>query len=165
MTEDAVVDAQDMPFVHHVTHRNRHPNPKFKSPRKRASRLLEEIQREETQRIREDKPQVFEEDFRVGDAIELQMVQQGNAHGQSPPDKIRGLVIGRVNRGLGSSIYLRDVVFGEPVEYKVPLYSPLVRSLRVLERNFLFKGRRKVKRAKLYYLRDRSPNEYRVTKW
>jgi len=39
----------------------------------------------------------------------------------------------------------------------VPLHSPLLRSLEVLEKNFVFKGKRKVKRAKLYYLSDRNP--------
>jgi Ribosomal protein L19 len=48
-------------------------------------------------------------------------------------------------------------VFGVPVERRVPLHSPLVRSIKVLESNFVYKNRRKVKRAKLYFLRDRNP--------
>eukprot|EP00957_Ditylum_brightwellii_P082911 6304080-Ditylum_brightwellii.AAC.1 len=39
------------------------------------------------------------------------------------------------------------------------LHSPLLKSLKVLEKNFVHKGKKKVKRAKLYYLRDRLPVE------
>lgn len=80
-------------------------------------------------------------------------------------EKIRGVVLGMDKGGLGTGIYLRDVVFGEPIDRKIPLYSPLIKSITVLEENFVFKKKRKVKRAKLYYLRDRLPQETRVTKY
>ena len=36
---------------------------------------------------------------------------------------------------------------------------------RSLEENFVYKGKRKVKRAKLYFMRDRKPEDTRVSKW
>jgi len=152
-----------MAFLHHGTRPRFRSNPKFKSPRKRASQLFEELNNEAVKKAKEEKPDVFAENPRVGDSVELEMVGEGGTL-EGKLEKVRGLVIGKVNRGLASSLIVRDVVFGEPVEWKIPLYSPMVKSLKILERNFVFKGKRKVKRAKLYYLRERSPNEYRVTK-
>lgn len=157
------VSPRDMPYFHHGI-RPRYPSPKFKSPRKRASKLFDELQKEAVQTNTQKNPSVLNTKFRVGDAIELEVVATGGVNG-ADVDKIRGVVLGRTNRGLGSSVLIRDVVFGEPVERKIPLHSPLLKSLKVLEKNFVFKGKRKVKRAKLYYLRDRLPQETRVTKW
>jgi len=137
---------------------------KFASPRKRASKIFAEINKEEYDKNIMNRPNILQVPFRVGDAIEITMVAQGGAK-SSDLEKIRGVVLGKVNRGLGSSVDIRDVVFGEPINRKIVLHSPLVRSIKVLEENFVFKGRRKVKRAKLYYLRDRLPEETRVTKW
>lgn len=84
------------------------------------------------------------------------MVTEGGVK-STKTDKVRGVVLGRVNRGLGSGVYLRDVVFGEPINRKVQLHSPMIKEIELLEKNFVFKGKRKVKRAKLYYLMDRLP--------
>ncbi|EEC51891.1 predicted protein, partial [Phaeodactylum tricornutum CCAP 1055/1] len=92
---------------------------------------------------------------RVGDAIEIEMVSDGGVKSDDT-DLIRGVVIGITRRALDTTVLLRDVVFGEPIERRVPLHSPLLRSLKVLEENFIYKGKRKVKRAKLYFLRDRN---------
>jgi large subunit ribosomal protein L19 len=80
-------------------------------------------------------------------------------------EKIRGVVLGIVNRGLGSSMILRDVVYGVPIERRIPLYSPMIKDAKLLERNFIFKGKKKVKRAKLYYFRDRNPLLTKVSKY
>jgi large subunit ribosomal protein L19 len=158
------VDVDDMPYVHHGD-RPRYGNyQKFKSPRKRASKLFQDLNDEAVLRSKEKNPAMWQEKFRVGDAIELKMVVQGGVHpkeGDSDKvqelEKIRGVVLGIVNRGLGSSVILRDVVFGEPIERTIPFHSPMVKEVTVLERNFIFKGKKKVKRAKLYYFRDRNP--------
>mmetsp|Transcript_9865 Transcript_9865/g.13962 ORF Transcript_9865/g.13962 Transcript_9865/m.13962 type:complete len:195 (-) Transcript_9865:274-858(-) len=138
-------------------------NPKFESPRKRANKMFNAINKEAVEKSRRNQANVLQVPFRVGDAIEISMVGQGGVKSKDI-DKMRGVVLGRVNRGLGSSVHIRDVVFGEPIDRKIALHSPLLRSLKVLEKNFVFKGKRKVKRAKLYYLRDRLPQETRVTK-
>ena len=157
------VNPEDMPF-HHFLKPNENRGPKFSSPRKRASKLFAEINKEEYDKNITNRPNVLQVPFRPGDAIEITMVAQGGVR-SSELEKIRGVVLGKVSRGLGSSVDIRDVVFGEPIDRKIVLHSPLVRSIKVLEENFVFKGRRKVKRAKLYYLRNRLPEETRVTKW
>jgi large subunit ribosomal protein L19 len=158
----SVVEPEDMPFLHHGTRPRHRGYKKFKSPRKRASKLLGDLNAEAVEKSKEENPVIWKESFRVGDAIELQMVSQGGVHAKEGDDiqeidKIRGVVLGIVNRGLGSSVLLRDVVYGLPVERKIPLHSPMIKEAKILERNFIFKGKKKVKRSKLYYLRDRNP--------
>jgi large subunit ribosomal protein L19 len=66
-----------------------------------------------------------------------------------------GVVIARRNRGLNSSFIVRKISNGEGVERTFPLYSPLIASIDV-------KRRGDVRRAKLYYLRQRSGKSARI---
>lgn len=157
-----------MPFLHHRRHDHK-ARPKFKNPRKRASKLYNELITEKVAESMASKPAVWDVPFKVGDAIELEVLDDGGVDNplNKPYDLIRGVVLGRHNRGLDTGIYLKDVVAGEHVERKVKLHSPMIRSLKVLEEGFVNRGKKKgrrVKRAKLYYLRDRNPEETRVTK-
>lgn len=94
------------------------------------------------------------------------MVSMGGLHeDKQEMEKIRGVVLGIVRRGLGSSLLLRDVVYGLPIERRIPLFSPMIKEAKVLESNFVFKGKKKVKRAKLYYFRDRNPLLTKVSKY
>lgn len=165
---DTGVLPQDMPFLHHAGH-DRKPKPKFKNPRKRASKLFHELKTEAIAKSTASKPAVWEVPFKVGDAVELEVMEDGGVDNpmNKKPDLIRGVVLGRENRGLDTSIYLKDVLYGEHVEWKVKLHSPMVKTLKVLEEGFVNRGKKKgrrIKRAKLYYLRDRDMEETRVTK-
>uniref|UniRef100_A0A6S8Z0T6 50S ribosomal protein L19, chloroplastic n=1 Tax=Ditylum brightwellii TaxID=49249 RepID=A0A6S8Z0T6_9STRA len=166
------VPIEQMPYYHHtkksetpLPHGDPRRPPKFKSPRKRASKLFHELNVEAVDKSAESNPNVLKVPFRVGDAIEIEMVSMGGVNSSANVDKLRGVVLGRSNRGLGSSVQIRDVMYGEPIDRQIMLHSPLLKSLKVLEKNFVHKGKKKVKRAKLYYLRDRLPVETRVTKW
>ncbi|MFN7887311.1 MAG: 50S ribosomal protein L19, partial [Betaproteobacteria bacterium] len=66
-----------------------------------------------------------------------------------------GVVIARRNRGLNSSFIVRKVSSGEGVERTFQLYAPSIASIEV-------KRRGAVRRAKLYYLRDRSGKSARI---
>lgn len=66
-----------------------------------------------------------------------------------------GVVIARRNRGLNSSFIVRKISSGEGVERTFQLYSPLIASIEVRRRG-------DVRRAKLYYLRDRSGKSARI---
>ncbi len=81
--------------------------------------------------------------FRPGDVIHVKLAVPEN---KRRPAEFRGLCIARRNRGLGSSFTLRSVLNNHAIERSFPLYSPHVLEVRVAER-------RKVARAKLYYLR------------
>jgi len=146
----------EMPFLHHGKRPRFRGHKKFKSQRKRASILLQEVTAEAMNETKEARPKVWNTPFRVGDAIEIKFIAQGGVNSHEY-EKYRGVVLGVFRKGLDTSVLIRDVVFGQPVERRIPLYSPLLKSLKVLEENFVFKGKRKVKRAKLYYLRDRNP--------
>ena len=66
-----------------------------------------------------------------------------------------GVVIAKRNRGLNSSFIVRKVSSGEGVERTFQLYSPLIAAIEV-------KRRGDVRRAKLYYLRERSGKSARI---
>jgi large subunit ribosomal protein L19 len=66
-----------------------------------------------------------------------------------------GVVIARRNRGLNSSLIVRKISSGEGVERTFQTYSPLIASIEV-------KRKGDVRRAKLYYLRERSGKSARI---
>ncbi|KAL9245287.1 hypothetical protein vseg_018956 [Gypsophila vaccaria] len=61
---------------------------------------------------------------------------------------IKGIVIARRNAGLNTTFRLRRLVAGVGVESLLPLYSPNIKEIKILDK-------KKVRRAKLYYLRDK----------
>ena len=66
-----------------------------------------------------------------------------------------GVCIAKKNRDLNSSFTVRKISFGEGVERTFALYSPNVNSIKVIRAG-------KVRRAKLYYLRDRKGKSARI---
>ena len=66
-----------------------------------------------------------------------------------------GVCIAKKNRDLNSSFAVRKISFGEGVERTFALYSPIVDSIKVIRSG-------KVRRAKLYYLRDRTGKSARI---
>src|ERR1700751_4595091 len=66
-----------------------------------------------------------------------------------------GVCIGRSGHGLNENFTVRKISYGEGVERVFPLYSPLIDSVKVVRRG-------KVRRAKLYYLRDRRGKSARI---
>ena len=66
-----------------------------------------------------------------------------------------GVCIAKKNRDLNSSFTVRKISFGEGVERTFALYSPIVNSIKVIRSG-------KVRKAKLYYLRDRTGKSARI---
>ena len=66
-----------------------------------------------------------------------------------------GVCIAKKNRDINSSFTVRKISFGEGVERTFALYSPIIGSIKVIRSG-------KVKRAKLYYLRDRKGKSARI---
>lgn len=88
-----------------------------------------------------------------GDTVVVQVkVKEGN---RERLQAFEGVVIAKRNRGLNSAITVRKISHGEGVERVFQLYSPLVDSIEV-------KRRGDVRRAKLYYLRERSGRSARI---
>ena len=67
-----------------------------------------------------------------------------------------GVCIAKKNRDINSSFTVRKISFGEGVERTFALYSPIVASIKVIRSGL-------VKRAKLYYLRDRKGKSARIS--
>tara|TARA_B100001123_G_scaffold141771_1_gene164720 strand:+ start:208 stop:744 length:537 start_codon:yes stop_codon:yes gene_type:complete len=67
-----------------------------------------------------------------------------------------GVCIAKKNRDINSSFTVRKISFGEGVERTFALYSPIVNSIKVIRSG-------KVRRAKLYYLRDRTGKSARIS--
>lgn len=91
--------------------------------------------------------------FAPGDTVIVRVIiKEGNTQ---RIQAFEGVVIARRNNGFNSSFTVRKISHGEGVERVFPLYSPLVDGIEV-------KRRGDVRRAKLYYLRDRSGRSARI---
>ena len=92
-------------------------------------------------------------DFGPGDTVVVNVnVVEGD---RKRVQAYEGVVIAKRNRGLNSSFIVRKVSSGEGVERTFQTYSPLIASIDV-------KRRGDVRRAKLYYLRERSGKSARI---
>ena len=92
-------------------------------------------------------------DFRAGDTLRVGVkVVEGE---RTRIQNYEGVCIARSNKGMGSNFTVRKMSFGEGVERVFPLYSPNIDSIKVVRRG-------KVRRAKLYYLRDRRGKSARI---
>ena len=93
-------------------------------------------------------------DFGPGDTVRVMVkVVEGE---RIRTQAYEGVCIARRNAGVNSSFTVRKISFGEGVERVFPLYAPIVDKVEVVR-----KGR--VRRAKLYYLRDRRGRAARIT--
>jgi len=138
---------------------------KHRIPRKRASKILSQLNDEMVAKSKGSKPLVFEnDDYAAGDAIEVVLQSHFSAGSlKEGEQKVRGVVLGRVNRGYGgTSVMIRDVVNGGVVERQLPLHSPTVKSVKVLKKNFI-RSKKQFRRSKLFYLREKPDGLSRVS--
>ena len=102
----------------------------------------------ETERMKREVP-----DFGPGDTVVVEVkVKEGD---RERVQAYEGVVIARRNRGLNSSFTVRKISHGEGVERVFQTYSPSLGMITV-------KRRGNVRRAKLYYLRDRAGKAARI---
>jgi large subunit ribosomal protein L19 len=92
-------------------------------------------------------------EFTPGDTVRVFVkVKEGD---KSRLQAYEGVCIARKNAGINSSFTVRKISFGEGVERVFPLYAPVVDKVELVRRG-------KVRRAKLYYLRDRRGRSARI---
>jgi large subunit ribosomal protein L19 len=92
-------------------------------------------------------------DFGPGDTVLVNVkVVEGD---RTRVQAYEGVCIGRAGNGLNENFTVRKISYGEGVERVFPLYSPMIDSIQVVRRG-------KVRRAKLYYLRDRRGKSARI---
>ena len=112
--------------------------------------LIAKIEQEEIARLSANK---VLPSFAPGDTVVVSVnVVEGT---RKRTQAFEGVVIAKRNRGLNSSFIVRKISSGEGVERTFQTYSPLIASVEV-------KRRGDVRRAKLYYLRDRSGKSARI---
>ena len=112
--------------------------------------LIEKIEQEEIARLTATK---VVPEFAPGDTliVNVNVVEGTRKRSQA----FEGVVIAKRNRGLNSSFIVRKISSGEGVERTFQTYSPIIASIEV-------KRRGDVRRAKLYYLRERSGKSARI---
>lgn len=111
---------------------------------RRAPVLMEHERRQ----LKDDLPE-----FGPGDTVAVRVrVREGD---RTRFQIFRGVVLGRRNRGLNSSVIVRKMSHGVGVERTFQLHSPLIASIKVERRGA-------VRRAKLYYLRERRGRAARI---
>lgn len=110
--------------------------------------LIQQLEQEEIARLGKNIPA-----FAPGDTVIVSVnVVEGD---RKRVQAYEGVVIAKRNRGLNSSFIVRKVSSGEGVERTFQTYSPTIANIEV-------KRRGDVRRAKLYYLRDRSGKSARI---
>jgi large subunit ribosomal protein L19 len=93
-------------------------------------------------------------EFGVGDSVEVDyLIREGD---KERVQVYSGTVIAIRGNGIGRSFIVRRIVAGEGVERTFPLHSPRVQDIRI-------KATGRVRRAKLYYLRDRVGKAVRLS--
>jgi len=111
-------------------------------------RVIDELEKEEAKRLARRIPT-----FAPGDTLRVNVrIREGD---RERIQAFEGVCIGRSGGGLQESFTVRKISFGEGVERVFPVLSPMIESIEV-------KRRGAVRRAKLYYLRDRRGKAARI---
>ncbi|CAD5313621.1 unnamed protein product [Arabidopsis thaliana] len=115
---------------------------KFKRLDKTAKHIMQIVDKEAVEEVRtlREIPEI-----KPGYIVQLKVEVPENKRRVSI---VKGVVIARRNAGLNSTFRIRRLVAGVGVESMFPLYSPNLREIKVVDK-------KKVRRAKLYYLRDK----------
>ena len=110
--------------------------------------VIEQIEREQIAKLGKTIPA-----FQPGDTVQVNVkVKEGD---RTRVQAYEGVCIARSGGGLQESFTVRKISYGEGVERVFPLYSPMLDSIKVVRTG-------KVRRAKLYYLRDRRGKSARI---
>lgn len=112
--------------------------------------LIDTLNAEETARVLGDKTIPT---FSPGDTLRVNVrIKEGE---RERVQAYEGVCIAKAGGGLNASFTVRKISFGEGVERVFPLYSPMLESIQVVRKG-------KVRRAKLYYLRERRGKSARI---
>lgn len=110
--------------------------------------IIQQLEQEEVARLAKTVP-----DFEPGDTVIVNVrVKEGE---RTRVQAYEGVCIARSGGGLNESFTVRKISYGEGVERVFPVHSPMIDSIKVARRG-------KVRRAKLYYLRDRRGKSARI---
>jgi large subunit ribosomal protein L19 len=114
------------------------------------SKIIAELEREEAERLASLRGTP---EFRPGDTLRVNVkIKEGE---RERVQAYEGVCIARSGGGIHENFTVRKISFGEGVERVFPLASPMIESIEVKRRGV-------VRRAKLYYLRDRRGKSARI---
>ena len=117
---------------------------------KNATNIIERYEQEQIAKLSANK---IIPEFKAGDTVRVNVrVVEGTTERLQA---FEGVVIAKRNRGLHSSFLVRKVTFGEGVERRFMIYSPLTHDIQVIRRGI-------VRRAALYYIRGLSGKASRI---
>jgi large subunit ribosomal protein L19 len=112
--------------------------------------LIEQLEHEERARVMQGRSVP---EFRAGDTLRVKVkIKEGE---RERVQAYEGVCIARAGAGLNANFTVRKISFGEGVERVFPLYSPVIDAIEVVRRG-------EVRRAKLYYLRERRGKSARI---
>ncbi len=112
--------------------------------------VIQQLEREEAERLTTGRTIP---DFRPGDTVRVNVkIREGE---RERVQAYEGVCIARAGSGINETFNVRKISFGEGVERLFPLLSPMIESIEV-------KRRGSVRRAKLYYLRERRGKSARI---
>ena len=112
--------------------------------------IIQQLEKEELDRLAATRAIP---DFQAGDTLRVNVkIKEGD---RERVQAYEGVCIGRQGGGVNESFTVRKISFGEGVERVFPLHSPNIESIEVKRRGV-------VRRAKLYYLRDRRGKSARI---
>ena len=115
-----------------------------------AKNIIAELEAEESARLIEKRETP---DFQAGDTLRVNVrIKEGE---RERVQAYEGVCIARGGQGINESFTVRKISFGEGVERLFPVMSPMIESIEVKRRGV-------VRRAKLYYLRDRRGKSARI---
>ncbi|WP_309089266.1 50S ribosomal protein L19 [Phenylobacterium sp.] len=112
--------------------------------------VIEQLRKEEADRLLAQRKIP---EFRPGDTVRVNVrIKEGD---RERVQAYEGVCIARAGQGIDESFTVRKISFGEGVERLFPVMSPMIESIEVKRRGV-------VRRAKLYYLRDRRGKSARI---
>jgi large subunit ribosomal protein L19 len=115
-----------------------------------AANIIETLRKEEADRLLAARKVP---EFRPGDTVRVNVkIKEGE---RERVQAYEGVCIARAGQGIDESFTVRKISFGEGVERVFPMLSPMIESIEVKRRGV-------VRRAKLYYLRDRRGKSARI---
>lgn len=112
--------------------------------------IIEQLEKEQATKLADARPIP---EFQAGDSLRVHVkVVEGT---RERVQVFEGVCIARKNNGVNSAFTVRKISYGEGVERVFPLYSPRIEQIEVVRRG-------SVRRAKLYYLRERRGKSARI---
>ena len=129
---------------------------KHKPPQKLASTLLSQLRTQEFEKLRNGRewPRIL-----AGDSIQIDKLPFVTS---TTMETVKGVVIAKTNRSSDTAVTIVNNEHGTPVIRRLVLYCPLIKNVTILQRAFIRKGLKRVRKSKIYYYLKKDPELYTI---